>query len=456
MGFDTELFQDSQEELTRLGITCAFCLGVWEKPTLVCPNSHILCADCIDQWSRVRGLGGTIGCPECRENVMQERIVVRQLETTILGKQVQCPNRSSSRRNNNSSEEEEDSEPPQQRPRLEETTDQDCQWTGSLRDYVENHKEECEFRRTACPHCDQEVISRDLEDHTSRLCQYRTISCNLCNVELTPASLPEHQAQHCPEREIACPWGCEARFLRRNLGQIVETSYTGHAEVCPLVPIPCTFTKYGCNERIPRNQMEDHNQSNHHRHLLLMMQKLDSLESTLQAERTRQAEEASWQKVSFAWSIPSPKIQGIRHAPPRDSPFIRRLRSFPQTVGEFTVFVVLEINEFSHHLRFQVHVQEPRGFVMVQNILMQEIGRDVYHELENAIQVERTEHPRGLSPATPSVDLPVLIPRSDGEEGDGLLRPCKVSDLVQRTESLRLRVSFRLKYNERANDVGTV
>ena len=84
--------------------------------------------------------------------------------------------------------------------------------------------------------------------HLSR--QLMQIKCEHCKQDVARSDLKSHLGV-CPEYKVQCQYGCtDTLFLRRQL--------SAHYAECPLIPIPCGMSSFGCTETIQRCKLSEH------------------------------------------------------------------------------------------------------------------------------------------------------------------------------------------------------
>lgn len=146
-----------------------------------------------------------------------------------------------------------------------------CQWSGSLRDFLV-HEEECSFVRVACTACAQLVERQILAQHQEQVCSARPVQCQHCNSEVMLKDLEQHQDESCPELPVACPNGCgETHMLRKSL--------EAHKKICPMEVVNCCYNSIGCKFVGARRVLGSHHDKSHQIHMLLVMSRMQQLES---------------------------------------------------------------------------------------------------------------------------------------------------------------------------------
>ena len=112
--------------------------------------------------------------------------------------------------------------------------DQECGWEGMVRDLAGHLAESCALEPVECPNaaagCSESVPRRDVALHASETCDYREISCGFCDALLMVRDLLEHHGS-CPQVEVECPFpGCEERMAREEVEQHVASSGAVHLQ----------------------------------------------------------------------------------------------------------------------------------------------------------------------------------------------------------------------------------
>ena len=149
-----------------------------------------------------------------------------------------------------------------------------CAWTGKLQG-ASKHFNECEYAGATCKfdRCGLVVMRKDMPKHEAS-CPRRTQPCKWCQLMLrVDGPLIEHESA-CEEREVECTHahlGCTAvmRFDMRD-------QHT--ANECPFETVACPFSPAGCNERMMRKDIENHEIAAMKQHNRLLMQNIQSLQ----------------------------------------------------------------------------------------------------------------------------------------------------------------------------------
>ncbi|XP_011608205.2 TNF receptor-associated factor 6 [Takifugu rubripes] len=117
--------------------------------------------------------------------------------------------------------------------------------------HLEDHLAHCQFATVPCPHCQQSVRKTILEEHMTAECRRRPVSCPDC-IETFVYEERERHEQQCPFASVMCPY-CDMDLVRDQMESHCDTD-------CPIAPIACTFSLFGCKERMQRHDLARHMQ----------------------------------------------------------------------------------------------------------------------------------------------------------------------------------------------------
>lgn len=208
-GWSVERFTQSVEDYV-----CAICREVY-KDAVSINCGHTFCQRCMEQSLRTNG-----NCPTCRVRVemMVPSFYIRTMIDSLL---VQCLYH-----------------------------DKGCSTVLPLSEVIE-HQEKCNFQSVPCKKCGEMVDFDKEELHQVAECPQRVLICDLCH-DSYPFYKKEAHELSCSHVTISClycPW----------------TGVRGshHELVCDMMPMPCTFIKYGCSDLIRRRDLMDHEELPH-------------------------------------------------------------------------------------------------------------------------------------------------------------------------------------------------
>ena len=154
----------------------------------------------------VTDASGKTECPTCQEpNLLSDARLNKHLQREIYDLKVRCKHHEAG-----------------------------CQWVGELRDLKD--------------HLDPDKRRRAMKHHKLHVCPKRGQTCKYCNYQDT---IMEQHLPVCREFPVKCPNKCKIKGLKRK-------QLKAHINECPLQRIECPFSSAGCTVKLPRNQMETH------------------------------------------------------------------------------------------------------------------------------------------------------------------------------------------------------
>ena len=147
--------------------------------------------------------------------------------------------------------------------------DRGCQWVGELRDltdHLDPNKRKCEYILLPCSFgCGQQVRKHAMKQHKLHECPKRDHTCEYCSYHDSRDIVMEQHLPVCHEFPVKCPNKCNVEGMKRK-------QLKAHVDECPLQEIECPFSSAGCTVKLPRNQMETHEDTAIHQHLRLVLQ----------------------------------------------------------------------------------------------------------------------------------------------------------------------------------------
>ena len=165
-----------------------------------------------------------------------------------------------------------------------------CGWTKELSEVL-YHLEECELFPVACPlGCRNEsgevsrVERRGVETHRI-CCPMRAVKCEYCGLSVNSCKMDKH-LEVCEEFRIPCPNECGQDF------RVKRKDESNHLrEKCPLQPTECPYSQYGCEVRVQRRNLDQHEKEEIHTHLKLTVRiglsKVDRLQKEKEEIQTQ-------------------------------------------------------------------------------------------------------------------------------------------------------------------------
>ena len=215
---------------------CPICFDLLTEPYLSDCGHHV-CCQC-----RTRLLTSNNNeCPECREpDALSSARLNKFLQREINDLKVRCQHHR-----------------------------EGCKWTGEVRD-LQNHldpdKKKCSYILQPCSlGCGAKIRRGVMRDHMKKHCPKRQITCQYCSSYSSSYDIvTTKHLQICLQAPVTCPYYCKKVGITRK--HIIDE--------CPLQVISCPFTSAGCTVKLPRNEMEKHEDTAMRQHLRLLLKKL--------------------------------------------------------------------------------------------------------------------------------------------------------------------------------------
>ncbi|XP_053305569.1 TNF receptor-associated factor 6 [Spea bombifrons] len=144
---------------------------------------------------------------------------------------------------------------------------QGCNAKMELR-HLEHHKAVCEFAVVECRQCQLPFQKKQLDQHMKEDCPRRLVSCENCAFQMAYVHREDHE-QTCPLAYVTCEY-CQTNLIREQLPNHYDMD-------CAMAPIPCTFSDFGCTEKMQRHELALHQQEFTLAHMRMMAQALRSI-----------------------------------------------------------------------------------------------------------------------------------------------------------------------------------
>ncbi|XP_012558027.2 TNF receptor-associated factor 5 isoform X2 [Hydra vulgaris] len=196
------------------GFVCPICFLALRQPIQTKDCGHRFCLSCFNLLKRNKE---DFLCPLDRQIINMEKVFNdKATERVILSLPINCRNFKNK-----------------------------CDWVGSIAS-IDNHLKHCVFSETLCPN-------------------------TKCQAELTHKDLPHHLEFYCKFRKIECQY-CSAKYPHNNIQMAQHL-----ANNCSLSIQRCEYYKIGCIYKGTKAQRETHIESSMNFHLLLAINKINSL-----------------------------------------------------------------------------------------------------------------------------------------------------------------------------------
>uniref|UniRef100_A0A671NYH2 TNF receptor-associated factor n=1 Tax=Sinocyclocheilus anshuiensis TaxID=1608454 RepID=A0A671NYH2_9TELE len=116
---------------------------------------------------------------------------------------------------------------------------EECSWTGTIKEYEANHEGKCDFRILPCPSCKELLRANELERHNERECPERTLNCKYCKEPFHFKNIKAHD-EICPKYPMICE-GCAKKKIPR---EKVRAPVQGACALLPPPPAPTLGTSF--------------------------------------------------------------------------------------------------------------------------------------------------------------------------------------------------------------------
>ncbi|XP_076854005.1 TNF receptor-associated factor 6 [Brachyhypopomus gauderio] len=127
--------------------------------------------------------------------------------------------------------------------------------------HLEEHTMVCKFATLPCDQCQESVRKSELENHKALECLRRLVTCPDCADRVAYADKQFHE-QVCPFANIICDY-CDMELVRDQLMSHCDTD-------CVKAPVACTFSMFGCREKMARSELALHMQQFTQMHMRCM------------------------------------------------------------------------------------------------------------------------------------------------------------------------------------------
>ena len=140
-----------------------------------------------------------------------------------------------------------------------------CGWSGPLIEldsHLDPDQDNCQYVDMKCPlNCQQAIPKNKVEQHVAQECTKREYVCQYCNFSATYEEVVSIHFPECKYVPLQCPNLCGVTFEH----DFMED----HMKMCHLEEVGCEFDGVGCEERLRREEQEEHTRQNSQKHLIL-------------------------------------------------------------------------------------------------------------------------------------------------------------------------------------------
>ena len=229
-------------------LVCKICQSPSRNPHLSSCCGHTFCKSCTDTLKESTVI--SYACPVCRDSEFSI-VQNKQIDRAVRSLHVYCTNEK-----------------------------EGCKWQGEVND-IATHLKSCQFEGVKCENhgCEKIIQRQFVKSHMDFECPYRDVSCQYCYLIGSHYFIEGKHKHECPKFPLPCPNSCE-------IGTVPREDVNKHREICPLEMIECEYYDMGCEAKIARKDIKNHNKENVEEHLCMVKCELASTKKDLvQAEK---------------------------------------------------------------------------------------------------------------------------------------------------------------------------
>uniref|UniRef100_H3C931 TNF receptor-associated factor n=1 Tax=Tetraodon nigroviridis TaxID=99883 RepID=H3C931_TETNG len=215
---------------------CQQCLQVLRKPVQA-QCGHRFCVHCFRELTS----SGPKPCEACRQEEIYEE------PTSILNSNEVFPDNAAGR---------EIASLPAR------CLNQDCSWTGSIKQYEAQHEGRCEFEQIKCDACQAFVLRAEKDRHNERECEARTLNCKYCKFTFHFKDIKAHD-EICSKFPLQCK-DCGKKKIPRE-------KFNEHIKSCAKSKSACPFSEVGCKSVVENGKLSEHENSSTMEHMRLLL-----------------------------------------------------------------------------------------------------------------------------------------------------------------------------------------
>uniref|UniRef100_A0A0G4GCK2 RING-type domain-containing protein n=1 Tax=Chromera velia CCMP2878 TaxID=1169474 RepID=A0A0G4GCK2_9ALVE len=226
LGLDVSFAAEGFEDLVKEAL-CPVCFEYMDDAAEADCRSHVYCRPCLQTVLDERR-----PCPECRypvTKIVPAHVRIRSMIERVKWK---CLNYK-----------------------------RGCEFIGTKKELEKHLQEDCEKQETECPFegCEEKNLPSRILEHR-KVCPFRSVPCEHCAEIVSLPSMVAHLSV-CTKVPVPCPNFCGRNPERGQISLHLETE-------CAESLVPCEVP--GCETRVKRKEMEEHEVTNVHKHVKLM------------------------------------------------------------------------------------------------------------------------------------------------------------------------------------------
>ena len=248
-GYDYEFVDTLPDTLV-----CKICHYPSREPHLTVCCGHTFCKLCLKNAKKSTVLSDT--CPMCRTEQFTT-VPNKQNERAILSLKVCCTN-----------------------------TKRGCDWIGEVNDITSHLRNSsgCKFEEVHCPNICGKAFERQFLASHVKECPCRLTICQYCHTKGEYQFIEGTHKQQCYKFPVPCPNKCDIK-------EVPSQHLKEHGmKVCPLEIVQCQYHNVGCETKMARKDLVEHDEEKTNEHLLLMKSILIDTQSKLSDTQSKLAD----------------------------------------------------------------------------------------------------------------------------------------------------------------------
>ena len=226
-------------------VMCVICHLPSRDPYLSECCGHIFCRTCLRQCNTRQYT--ICCCPTCK-NICFKTVLNKQIDREVKSLNVYCTNK-----------------------------EMGCKWQGEINDITDHlgKSNGCKYVEVECSLGCRMMIQRwQLTDHVEKSCTHRKVVCEHCAVTGEWSYIEVDHKEKCPKIPLTCPNNCE-------VGTVPREDMEAHRKECPLEIVHCEYHGVGCEVKVTRKRIKNHEEENMEGHLRMTKLKLAKTEERL-------------------------------------------------------------------------------------------------------------------------------------------------------------------------------
>ena len=234
-----DFLPDSRSEIKDW--TCQLCKGIFYFP-LATSCGHTFCKDCINKYISLN----SNCCPIDGKMISSELIDIVLVRSILERHDIYCTNKKKG-----------------------------CDWIGKYKEQPFHKQKDCpkEFISCSFEGCTVKIM-REVENSHKENCNFKTTQCEFCNNVVIQHKYDSH-LKECDRMPVNCSQ-CSKNILREDVDKHLLSD-------CEEQEINCSYSKFGCEFKVKRKELDYHCKQSLNEHTLLMGKTIQNLEDGLES-----------------------------------------------------------------------------------------------------------------------------------------------------------------------------